>query len=82
MTYTIRTNHIQKLIANAQHLAKAVHLELAGTTIALPPEVYASSDVVGRAHVEHILCKAISDLRHAADELDSERLSCFGWRQV
>lgn len=93
MRHTIRTAHIQRLIANAAKLAEAVNGEQAsydvdpqGITevphsvarIPLPEDVQAR----GHALPEHMLCKAISDLRHAADELDAERLSCFGWRQV
>ena len=92
--HTIKTTHIQFLIKNALHLAEAVDGEqgsvitgqpegnyeapLHDAAITLPVQVHAN----GFALPEHILCKAVSDLRHAADELDAERLACYGWRQV
>lgn len=94
ITHTIQTTHIQRLIKNALLLAEMVHGQPASygqfpeggsyehprdeVVIAVPLSVR----IGGEARPEHMLCKAISDLRHAADELDAERLSCFGWRQV
>lgn len=78
MTYVVRTNHIQELIANAQILARKVNRVEAGTMISLEENQRPGSP---EALVEHALCKAISDLRHAAAELDAERLNCYGWAQ-
>lgn len=76
--HTVRTRHVQSLIANALLIAKAVDGELA--TVRL------SGDDVGNTHesvcIPDALEKAVTDLRHAAAELEAERLSCFGWGQV
>ena len=92
--YTVRTDHILLLLANAKALIESVNGEqgsaitgqpegnieapLHDSAITLPVHIHGN----GFALPEHILCKPISDLRHAADELDAERLSCYGWRQV
>lgn len=92
--HVIRTTHIQRLIKNALALAELVDGKTATQTytaqggyfeapravvaIELPEGVRAEPTALP----EHVLCKAISDLRHAADELDAERLSCYGWAQV
>lgn len=78
MTHTVQTTHIQRLIGNAMDLARRVDGKEAGTMIGLQDHQRPGSP---EALVEHAVCKAISDLRHAADELDAERLSCFGWAQ-
>jgi hypothetical protein len=94
--HTIQTTHIQRLISNALALAEAVDDQGASHEYTkdgrreVPrreAEVYLPIGP-GRPH-EHSRClpeealeKAIADLRHAADELDAERLSCLGWRQV
>lgn len=77
--HVVRTNHIQELIANGMKLARRVNGEQAGTMVSLEDRQRPGNP---EALVEHALCKAISDLRHAADELDAERLSCHGWAQV
>lgn len=79
MTHVVSTRHIQRLIGNAMDLARRVDGKESGTVIGLLDEQRPGNP---EANVEHALCKAISDLRHAADELDAERLSCYGWRQV
>lgn len=79
MAHVIRTQHIQKLIGNAADLARRVDGKQAGTVIGVEDWQRPGNP---EAVVDHALCKAISDLRHAADELDAERLSCFGWAQV
>lgn len=76
--YVVRTTHIQALIRNALVLAEAAN----GATASYMVEVPEGTRSSPYAEPHHLLCKAISDLRHAADELDAERLSCFGWRQV
>lgn len=79
MEHQVRTTHIQSLIEGSLALAQAVDGRQAGSVIAtLSPDVYDGDEP---PRVEHALCKAVSDLRHAADELDAERLSCYGWRQ-
>lgn len=76
--HVVLTAHIQRLIENAGKLAERAHGVAAGTMIPLEDGQRDQPEAL----VEHALCKAISDLRHAADELDAERLSCYGWRQV
>ncbi len=78
MAHVVRTTHVQHLIRNGLSLAQRVDGAAAGSVVPLE-----DAQRPGRpeANVEHALCKAISDLRHAADELDAERLSCFGWAQ-
>lgn len=78
MAHTISTRHIQRLITNALDLSRRVDGKEAGSTIGLLPEQRDEPN----AQVEQALCKAIADLRHAADELDAERLNCYGWKQV
>lgn len=75
--HTVRTTHIQHLIKNALSLAQRVDGVRAGAMIPLEEHQRTNPEAL----VEHALFKAISDLRHAADELDAERLSCFGWSQ-
>lgn len=96
MQHTIRTTHIQRLIQNALNLAervddqKASHIygkdgsirEAPFDEVAIYLPLSPPTNVRTRVLPEHVLCKAISDLRHAAAELDAERLSCFGWAQV
>lgn len=78
MEHTVRTTHIQHLIKNALSLAERVDGVQAGALVPLEDHQRPGNP---EAKVDHALCKAISDLRHAADELDAERLSCFGWAQ-
>lgn len=74
--HVVSTKHIQKLIHNALSITTTVDGAREDMTVTL-----GASHRDGQAHVTHALCKAISDLRHAADELDAERLSCHGWAQ-
>lgn len=78
MTHVVRTTHIQAMLRNALSLAERVDGYRAGSVVPLE-----DAQRPGRpeANVEHALCKAIADARHAAAELDAERLSCFGWAQ-
>lgn len=76
--HVVRTRHIQALIRNGLSLAERVDGIPAGTLVSLEDHHRPGRP---EALVDHALCKAISDLRHAADELDAERLSCFGWAQ-
>lgn len=77
--HTVSTRHIQRLIGNAADLARRVDGKPAGTVIGVREHQRPGGP---DANVEYALCKAIADLRHAAEELDAERLSCFGWAQV
>ena len=79
MTHTVRTTHIQRLIENGLALAKAVdgknphqHLDVGEHRMGPHPRRYPWG----------VLEKAAADLRHAAEELDAERLSCDDWKQV
>ncbi|MCU1592436.1 MAG: hypothetical protein JWP11_3692 [Frankiales bacterium] len=74
----VQTRHIRALIRNGLSLAERVDGCPAGTMVPLEDHQRPGQP---EALVEHALCKAIADLRHAADELDAERLSCFGWAQ-
>lgn len=76
--HIVHTTHIQALILNGLSLAQRVDDVEAGTVVPLEDHQRPGHP---EAPVEHALCKAIADLRHAADELDAERLSCFGWAQ-
>jgi hypothetical protein len=64
------------MIRNALFLAEQVDGLECSTSIPTKAHIRETASV-GSA-----LEKAISDLRHAADELDAERLSCHGWKQV
>lgn len=77
--HVVRTTHIQFLIRNGLSLAERVDGVTPGTMVPLEDRQRPGRP---EALVDHALCKAISDLRHAADELDAERLSCFGWAQA
>jgi hypothetical protein len=85
--HTVQTTHIQRLIKNALEIAEKVDGHEAAELVRdIGPAQYRADQnpeselLVPR--VEYALCKAVSDLRHAADELDAERLSCYGWQQV
>lgn len=78
MTHIVRTTHIQQMLRNALALAERVDGVEAGAMVPLEDRQRPGNP---EARVEHALCKAISDARHAAAELDAERLSCFGWAQ-
>lgn len=70
-SHVVRTIHIQLLIKNGLRLAELVN----GCPL------YADVDDKP-TRVEDVLEKAAADLRHAAEELEAERLSVKGWRQV
>jgi hypothetical protein len=69
MTHVVRTTHIQHLIENGLRLAKDVNGAPAGS-------------LTEGGTIEDALEKAAADLRHAAEELTAERLSCKGWEQA
>lgn len=76
--HNVRTTHIQGLIHNSLGLAKAVDGQaddalLAGVDVGCDREIVTVPEAIE---------VAVADLRHAADELDRERLSCYGWPQV
>lgn len=79
--HQVRTSHIQHLIRNGMILATAVDGAWQGEQV----HVGASHRADGwdaELPPEHVLGKAAADLRHAAEELEAERLSCLGWEQV
>ncbi len=78
MVHTVRTTHIQRLIKNALALADRADGAVAGTMIPLEDSHRPGQP---EALVDHALAKAASDLRHAAEELEAERHSCYGWAQ-
>lgn len=77
--HTVRTTHIQRLIANGARLAQLCDGS-SGTVAA--EDSHQDPGKPGGVPVEHVLQKAAADLRHAAEELEAERLSCLGWPQV
>lgn len=80
MSHKVRTTHIQRLIDNARTLAALCHGSSGNSRVGLPE--HAVEDGLVSQTVEWTLEKAIADLRHAADELDAERMACRGFRQV
>lgn len=78
--HTVSTVHISQLIKNGLRIAQACDGHTAGNTVPLGPP--ARSVEVPDAPVDHALAKAAADLRHAAEELEAERLSCLEWPQV
>jgi hypothetical protein len=80
MSHTVRTPHIQRLIDNGLSLAIAVD-GAAGTHVKVPASAM-QPDLTCEVYVIDVLEKAAADLRHAAEELEAERLSCLGWRQA
>lgn len=76
--HTVQTTHIQRLIRHGLDLAIMCDGETEHVTLAVEP----GSTVFKPRPVEHALQKAAADLRHAAEELEAERLSVLGWPQV
>jgi hypothetical protein len=82
--HVVRTTHIQRLIANGLDLAQRAHgvgsdhpeVEMGNPTT---QRVLGATTLVP---VTEVLAKAAADLRHAAEELEAERLSFLGWAQV
>lgn len=74
----VRTTHVQRLITNGLDLARRVD----GMPITGAVGVQEHQRVVTSANVRSTLLKAAADLRHAAEELTAEALSCDGWSQV
>lgn len=75
--HVVRTTHVQHLIRNGLALAKLADDQWPGSEVR-PADGASQHRVVT---VEDALEKAAADLRHAAAELDAERLSCRGWKQ-
>lgn len=81
MAHTVRTTHIQRLIENGLRLARLANGQT--ETIVTGDIADLITDPKGLSiPVDHALAKAAADLRHAAEELEAERLSVLGWRQV
>lgn len=85
--HTVRTTHIQRLIENGLRLARDLDNAKSGPAEHAPGQswrvnVYDEHGGVRTVLPEHALQKAAADLRHAAEELEAERLSCLGWPQV
>ncbi len=78
MTHVVRTTHVQRLIRNGLALAEQVNGQPAGATLVPPLTAYSADRPPS---VDQALGKAAADLRHAAEELEAERLSCYGWAQ-
>lgn len=76
MSHIVRTSHIQGLINNALSLAEKVDGQRPSQVIKT------DANVMGEGTTVELLEKAVADLRHAAAELEAERLNCYGWRQV
>lgn len=73
----IRTNHIQSLISEGLALAELVD----GNEYPNRPVVDMAD---GRREVppDHVLSRAANLLRHAAEELEDERMRVLGWPQI
>ena len=80
--HTVRTTHIQRLIENGLYLAQRCDNVSGLIAFNVPVPGNPSAQFARNAPVEHALQKAAADLRHAAEELEAERLSCLGWAQV
>jgi hypothetical protein len=74
----IRTSHIQRLNRHALDLAQRVD----GKSSSQSLEVQEGQRHVPVALPQEMLRKAITDLRHAACELEAEAEACNGWAQV
>ncbi len=80
MPYRVRTTHIQMLIRNGLGLAQMVDGFDADLRLHVPLAARVDQQETSEFPAA-ILEKAAADLRHAAEELEAERLSCLGWRQ-
>lgn len=79
--HIVSTAHIRKLINNGLSLAAVAHGHTAGSRVETIPEIFESPGGETDPLVDQVLGKAAADLRHAAEELEAERLSCYGWKQ-
>lgn len=79
MAHTIRTSHIRQLLEQAHDIAEAVDGSFGDTLVDLPSTV--SFPAGDPRRCDHALAKAAQAARHAAEELEAERLECYGWRQ-
>lgn len=78
--HVVQTHHISRLIDQARQLALEANNTQAGEAIATPPSSRRPSSAQ-RVPVDHALGRAANLLRHAAEELEDERLACLGWAQ-
>lgn len=81
LPHVVQTRHIQRLIENGLSLAIQVNNRDAGSHIGLSQLHHRGDPGALGPSVDQVLGKAAADLRHAAEELEAERLSCFGWVQ-
>jgi hypothetical protein len=79
--HIVRTRHVRRLIGGALDLAMAAENADAGTLIGVPIETRTNGEPAASVPVDHALARAANLLRHAAEELEDERLACLGWRQ-
>lgn len=80
--HPVRTKHIQSLVSNALYLAQQADGQRGSDG---PIRVDGSRRILGTSvevPLDRVLEKAAADLRHAAEELEAERLSVLGWAQV
>lgn len=77
--HVVRTTHVQRLVDNAADLARRVDGMHGTEVVALQDHQRPGNP---EARVQDVLTKAITDLRHAADELEEEWHSTVGWAQV
>lgn len=83
--HIVRTEHIQRLIRNGLELSERAHNvnTIDGTDVNLGnPNPHRNLGSKVTVPVDHVLAKAAADLRHAAEELEAERLSVLGWKQA
>jgi hypothetical protein len=79
--HVVMTHHIQRLIRNGLELAELVDRHESRRTIVIPLHYRMRGHLEGPVSVTYVLEKAAADLRHAAAELDAERLNVLGWVQ-
>lgn len=75
--HRVETRHIRRLVNQAATLAVVVDGLPAGELVQAPDATRLHGD--GRVPIDHALARAANLLRHAAEELEDERMACLGW---
>jgi hypothetical protein len=73
VSHVVRTSHIQRLIREALALSEEVDMREGFDAVDFTDHTFTGDQVLARAS---------NLLRHAAEELEDERMACFGWDQV
>ena len=76
---TTSTTHTQALIEAALDLARRCDGAPLGHAIAAPRDPRRPDELASNVSVEHALDRAANLLRHAAEELQDERMLRLGW---